>query len=253
MTNEEFSNGFDILVSSYRRFRDFDHKDAADTIEFNEYEKSYFLTKAQEELVLSIYNGKNYMGDVFEGTEEARRYLADLVVHGEMTPDTNSDGKNIGGDKSYFFTLPDGTGEDPAVWFIVYEQVQLADDTKLEEGEKENGCMAGAVIEVYPTTHDEYHKIRKNPFRGANKRRALRLDLSEGIVEIKCKYRVAKYQIRYLRKPTPIVLETMPTGLEIDSVGTETPCNLHKALHQKILELAVKTALSTKTITQNNQ
>ena len=45
---EDFSNGFDTLVNSYRRFRDFDSMEASDTIEFDEYEKSLFLTKAQE-------------------------------------------------------------------------------------------------------------------------------------------------------------------------------------------------------------
>jgi hypothetical protein len=48
MTTGEFSNEFDTLVSSYRRFRDFDHHEPIDTIEFDEYEKSFFLTEAQE-------------------------------------------------------------------------------------------------------------------------------------------------------------------------------------------------------------
>ena len=59
MKREEFSNGFDVLVNSYKRFKDFDKQEFLDSIEFNEYEKSLFLTKAQEELVSSLYNGKN--------------------------------------------------------------------------------------------------------------------------------------------------------------------------------------------------
>ena len=39
MTTEEFSNEFDTLVSSYRRFKDFDNKEALDSLEFDEYEK----------------------------------------------------------------------------------------------------------------------------------------------------------------------------------------------------------------------
>jgi hypothetical protein len=46
MTIEEFSENFDTLVSSYRRFKAFDGKEILDSIEFNEYEKSVFLTKA---------------------------------------------------------------------------------------------------------------------------------------------------------------------------------------------------------------
>ena len=36
MTIQEFSNQFDTLVSSYRRFKDFDNKESLDTIEFDE-------------------------------------------------------------------------------------------------------------------------------------------------------------------------------------------------------------------------
>ena len=61
MAREEFSNGFDVLVNSYKRFKDFDKQELLDSIEFNEYEKSLFLTKAQEELVISLYNGRNLM------------------------------------------------------------------------------------------------------------------------------------------------------------------------------------------------
>ena len=69
MTVSEFSNQFDVLVSSYTRFRDFDDREPRDTIEFDEYEKSLYLTKAQEELVLSLYNGRNSSALSFEETE----------------------------------------------------------------------------------------------------------------------------------------------------------------------------------------
>lgn len=44
MTNSEFSNQFDLLVSSYRRFKDFDNQELLDSIEFDEFEKSLYLT-----------------------------------------------------------------------------------------------------------------------------------------------------------------------------------------------------------------
>ena len=37
MTTEEFSNEFDTLVSSYRRFKDFDNQELLDSIEFDEF------------------------------------------------------------------------------------------------------------------------------------------------------------------------------------------------------------------------
>ena len=138
MNNEEFSNEFDLLVSSYRRFRDFDDKEPRDTIEFDEYEKSEYLTKAQEEVVLSLYNGRNSLGESFEQTEELRRYLADLVVEAELSPTVTSNGKPLGIDSSSkFFTLP----ED--VWFITYEAVDVTG----------KDCDTGA-LDVYPVTQD---------------------------------------------------------------------------------------------------
>lgn len=231
MTVEELSSGFDTLVHSYTRFRDFDSKEPLDTIEFDEYEKSLYLTKAQEELVISLYNGKNPMGDTFEGTEELRRYLSPLIEEKELTPIETSNGKPLGIDsKSKFFTLPDN------LWFITYESVLLA----------EGKCETHTTQDVYPVRQDEYHKIKKNPFRGANDRRALRLDLSENNIEIISKYEVAKYYLRYLRKVRPIVLEDMPNDLTVNGINEATDCELHESLHQRILELAVRMALQSK-------
>ena len=75
MTNEEFSNEFDTLVNSNSIINS---NGIESPLEFDEYEKSLFLTKAQETIVTSLYNG-NLVGDSFEKTEELRRYLSDLV------------------------------------------------------------------------------------------------------------------------------------------------------------------------------
>ena len=236
MTTQEFSDAFDTLVSSYRRFKDFDNKEILDSIEFNEYEKSYFLTKAQDELVIALYNGRNVSGESFESTEELRRYLSNLVKEARLQPITNTSGLVLGlGCNSKFFTLPQD------LWYITYEAVDI-------DGAR---CSALSPMDVYPVTQDDYNKTKRNPFRGANDRRALRLDLSDGVIEIVCKYIVKDYYVRYLRKPKPIVLVNMPNNLTIDGVGKKSECELHEALHQRILERAVTEALQSK-ITNNN-
>ena len=50
MTTEEFSNEFDVLVQSFSRQNQYG--DISTEIAFNEYEKSVFLTKAQEAIVI---------------------------------------------------------------------------------------------------------------------------------------------------------------------------------------------------------
>ena len=236
MTVEEFSNQFDLLISSYRRFRDFDNKEPLDTIEFDEYEKSLYLTKAQEELVLSLYNGRNSSLQNFEETEELRRYLSNLIEEAELPPIETTSGKPLGIESnSKFFTLPEN------LWFITYEKALCAGES----------CKMKASQDVYPVRQDEYNKLKNNPFRGANGRRALRFDLSEGNVEIISKFGVTSYYLRYIRKVKPIILENLPNELKIGGVSNISECELHEALHQRILELAVQMALQSKGIKIN--
>ncbi len=66
MTRENFSNGFDTLLNSFANTIQFGEPNAKIDIAVDEYEKSLFLTQAQEEEVLSLYNGKNQDRESFE-------------------------------------------------------------------------------------------------------------------------------------------------------------------------------------------
>lgn len=223
MTIQEFSDSFDTLLNSYTA--------SQQLITLDEYEKSVFLTRAQNEIVISYYSGKNTYGESFESTEEVRRYLSNLISESTLTPITNSNGMVLGiNSKSKFFTLPEDT------WFITYESVTI-DDAK---------CKDKSILKVVPVKQDEYLNIKDNPFRGANDRRALRLDLSEGNIEIVSKYNVTSYYVRYLRKPAPIILIDLPDNLVIEEQSLKSECELHKALHQRILERAVTLAIQSK-------
>jgi len=129
MTNPEFSNEFDVLASSYLAEGGFTVSDSS-ILAFNEYEKSLFLTQAEERYVLSLYNGKNSSGDSFEKTEEMRRYLHNLIGEDLNSTPLNTDSETNYIDKEYrgmsvgatsfestLFKLPDD------LWFITYEAV----------------------------------------------------------------------------------------------------------------------------------
>lgn len=116
MTTREFSNQFDTLTSSYLRSPELGK---ADNYAFDEYEKSVFLTEAQEEIVLELYNGKNSFGDSFEKTEEIRRFINNLI---ESYTTTSKIDDLIGiSSNSSFFSVPEN------VWFITYESAFLTD------------------------------------------------------------------------------------------------------------------------------
>jgi hypothetical protein len=100
MSNTEFSNQFDVLYNNIM-------SNAAPGL--NEYEKSVFLTQAQRDIVIGIYNGREVPGLSFESVEESRRYLSELVNESNLR---NIDFKDL-------ITLP----ED--LWFITLEQVIL--------------------------------------------------------------------------------------------------------------------------------
>lgn len=231
MQLSDFSTGFDLLLNSYATKAGFGSTDNPSSIELDEFEKSQFLTNAQEKIVEGLYNGRNPWGESFEETEELRRYLGSLVKDVELTPVTTSSGAVLGVDsKSKFFTLPND------LWFITYESVNITRE----------GCEGNNTLEVYPVRQDEYHKIKKNPFRGANNRRALRLDLSENNVEIICKFKVDKYYVRYLRRLKPIILAKLDIDSPIQGHYMPQECEVHESLHQKILELAVQMALQSR-------
>ena len=230
MTTEEFSNEFDTLLNSYSVIDKFSKEENPSTIELDEYEKSVFLTKAQEEIIIDLYNGKNPLGDSFEKTEEVRRYLSDLI---KTYITTEKKTGYVGLSKtSIFFELP----ED--LWFITYESASL-EDSRL-------GCMNGKEISVIPISQDDYFRISSNPFRGSNKRRALRLDNSNGIVEIVSEYNIDRYLVRYIARPDPIILTDLPDSLSINKLSKKTECKLNPVIHRAILEKAVKLAILSK-------
>ena len=232
MTVEEFSNEFDILVNSYRRFKALDHMEQLDSLDFNEYEKSIYLTKAQEEIVKELYSG-TYTGDSFESSEQLRREL-DYLVTQRSYYDSDKDGEIPCLTDNKFihtvFSLPQDC------LYIVYEQVSWDSD---------NNCLNGRVVDVVPVTHDEYWRVRNNPFRGPNGKKVLRLDRGIFYVELVSSINIGEYLIRYIRKPSPIVLTVLPDET-IDGVNTPQSCELNESLHRYILERAVRQAIASK-------
>lgn len=230
MTTVEFSNEFDTLVNSHFLTPPFGGQAYFTDTVFDEYEKSIYLTKAQEEVIVQMYSGKNPLRDSFEKTEEIRRYLNTLIK--TFTTSNKKEGYIGLSPNSIFFELPND------LWFITYESANLEDSAL--------GCMDGKNIIIVPVTQDDYYNIVANPFRGANNRRALRLDLSERIVEIVSEYNISQYLVRYLSKPEPIILTDLPDNLSINEISIKTECKLNPVIHRAVLEKAVQLALLSK-------
>lgn len=235
MTTEEFSTSFDTLLNSYASQIPMGNETSKQEIVLDEYEKSVFLTLAQEEIVINIYNGKNPYGDSFESTEEIRRYL-DSLVKTKVYEESNVTGQETKklSPNSVFYELPTDLA------FITMEQITYDDE--------DLGCYSGSSASVYPVTQDEYSKIKNNPFRGPTKYKAIRLDFGNNIVELIPKFKIGTYMVKYIAKPSPIILENLPDGLKIEGEHIKTECELNSILHRVILERAVNMAVQSRLI-----
>jgi hypothetical protein len=92
---QELSNSFDTVLNSYASSIPYGEQASKREIVLDEYEKSLFLTRSQEDVVISLYNGKNSLGESFETTEELRRYLEVLVKTKTYVPNDTQDVESV--------------------------------------------------------------------------------------------------------------------------------------------------------------
>lgn len=221
MTTQEFSDAFDILLQ--QQLLD-------NSVSVDEYEKSLFLTQAQNDIVISLCTGKNNTLDSFEKTEEIRRYLTPLVRTKIYTLEDAQISDIDVSSNSHIFVLPRD------MYFIIYEKANINVDT----------CN-NIDVDIVPTTHNEYNRIKKNPFRTFSNKRGLRLDVAPDGIEIITKGTLNSYFIRYVCKPSPIILVSLQSdNLSIEGETEIQTCILPDSLHDRILKQAVAIAIATK-------
>lgn len=210
MTNPEFLEEFDVLYNSIC---------SNEAPGLDPYEKSIFLTEAQEELIKECYSSR---AASFEINEAIRRSLSSIVKFETLHPEDSK--PLIGG---IAFNLPLDT------WIITYERVKFKSD---------NSCINNKEVQVVPTTQDEFNRIKKNPFRGPTNNRVLRLDVGDLQVSLVSTEEIDEYIIGYISKPSPIILENLEDGLKIDGKDKYSECTLNSYTHRFILERAVNKA-----------
>ena len=224
MTTEELSNKFDVLINSYSIPQSFGTN--YNPLNFDEYEKSIFLTQAQDYVIQGLYTGS--LGYSFEQTEQLRRYLSSLVNTKTYNCENTTKGLES---NSVIVHLDDD------VLFITYESAIISDSSK---------CLNNKELKVIPTTQDQYHRIKDNPFRGSNKRRILRLDINNNTVELISKYTIKQYLVRYISRPNPIILTDLPENLTINNQNKKTECILNPEIYDIILKVAVNNAINSR-------
>lgn len=227
MNVQELSNLFDTLLQPYITKDNFGKQN---TLAFDEYEKSIFLTKAQEQIVLELYQE-------LEQSEEVRKYLSNLIKTDNYVPVGEQDETLINNNfKSYKVEISND------ILFMIYEQCTLSD---------ENNCINNKIVSVVPTIHDDLDKVLKNPFKSPNSRKVIRLDFDNKI-ELISKYNITNYKVRYLKKPNPIILVALEGNLSINNGDTKVSNGeTNPILHERIVQRAVQLAVQSKVKSNN--
>lgn len=227
MNVQELSNLFDTLLQPYITKDNFGKQN---TLAFDEYEKSIFLTKAQEQIVLELYQE-------LEQSEEVRKYLSNLIKTDNYAPVGEQDETLINNNfKSYKVEISND------ILFMIYEQCTLSD---------ENNCINNKIVSVVPTIHDDLDKVLKNPFKSPNRRKVIRLDFDNKI-ELISKYNISNYKVRYLKKPNPIILVALEDNLSINNGDTKVSNGeINPILHERIVQRAVQLAVQSKVKSNN--
>ena len=238
MTNEEFSNEFDVLYNSIT---------SNQAPGLDEYEKSVFLTKAQSEILREYFNSRvDGTNGGFDGSQK-RQYDFSFLIKTTIL-DANLANEGEEGyipkidNRGYLFNFP----ED---YFLSINEVIRDDES------------SNKFYSVVSISYSDYQRLMTKPYAYPPKRVAWRLfigtiqktleDTSDKVTvpvaEIIGKFVGSQsnwnYTLRYVKKPNPIILTNLTDDdLSIDGKKIKTPCEFPYQLHQEILERAVTLA-----------
>ena len=269
MTTTEFSNQFDLL---------FNNISSNQAPGLNEYEKSVFLTKAQDEIVKNYFQAESNGNTVkkgFDDTAIRQMDFSDLIVSKTIQEETGDNAVPSVDPRALVYKI----SKDDRVYIIINESLYLMVN---QEGKlKVNG-----IRQVVPIKYTEYMRLMSKPFKEPLKNMAWRIitqgregdadvDISTPVgepisdpttvaksvsskIEIvitsadKNKYKrdgetnTIQYNIRYVRKPRPIILTNLSDSfgedLSIDGYKQAMTCELNESTHEAILQRAVELA-----------
>ena len=160
MTNEEFSNEFDVLYNSIT---------SNQAPGLDEYEKSVFLTQAQEDLVRCYFDPKsNKVQEGFDGSQKRQYDFSSLIKTTELQmalPLINSD--SFRGLFEYIGDIP--LFDRSSIPYISPDNLFLTINESIYNTSTKERFL------VVPITYDEYFRLKSKPYGMPLKRQAWRL------------------------------------------------------------------------------
>lgn len=157
MTTQEFSNEFDVLYNNIM---------SNQAPGLDEYEKSIFLTKAQEELVRDYFNSRNVKNAQGFDDNQKRQYDFSTLLSNVTLPDNFIDTYralsecNLGTYNTIF--------DSRAKPYIAPSDLFLVINESIEDSAKR-------MYSVLPISYDEYNRLMLKPYGFPLKRQAWRI------------------------------------------------------------------------------
>lgn len=260
MTTTEFSNQFDLLYNNIS---------SNQAPGLNEYEKSVFLTKAQDEIVKNYFQAESNGNTTKKGFDDSairQMDFSDLIMSKTLTEENEEPDVDP---RALVYKIT----KDDRVYIIINESLYLMANTG-------GGLKVNGIRQVIPIKYTEYMRLMSKPFKEPLKNTAWRIitkgrdgdvniDTSIGDpttvaksvsskIEIvvtsadKNKYKkngeinTIQYNIRYIRKPRPIILtdlsDSFGEDISIDGYKQAMTCELNESTHEAILQRAVELA-----------
>lgn len=219
MTTQEFSDQFDVLYNNVT---------SNQAPGLDEYEKSVFLTKAQDEILKAYFNPKsNKTMDGFDGNEKRQIDFSMVMRVTSYTPTG----------KTLLFK-----SEKQA------KRCNISSDIMMFINEFVDVTRSGNEIRlaVIPIDYNELSRLSMKPYKRPNHYQAWRIiDNSSGTNAVELQVgpndTISKYTIRYIKRPNPIILEDLD-GVSINDSTAKSKCELDPILHEEILQRAVELA-----------
>lgn len=221
MTAEEMDNMFDVLYNNIT---------SNQAPGLNAYEKSIFLTKAQDEILKNYFNPKSKGNNTQEGFDGNAKRQIDFSM---LT--------TVASTRSSRFSAPlfDTRSNTKSVLLPSDMMMVINEVAEVDRNDER------VLLQVAPVKFDEYSRLMSKPYKRPLKYQAWRLinsnTANRADIVIGPSDSMAKYTIRYIRRPKPIIVSDLD-GLTIEGDGSQSGCELDPILHEEILQRAVELA-----------
>ena len=256
MTLDEFSSQFDVLYNNAL-------SNAAPGLD--EYEKSVFLTKAQNEIVKNYFNpnGNKYK-EGFDGSAKRQVDFNRLIK-------AQSSALYPAQDVFEPRALKPGDILNKDVFIVLNERLSFFAPDPETDGFQGTPYK---TKEVVPIAYDEYARIMSKPYKEPLKNQAWRIILgtdetiegtlpsfevvvSSGDLKARNDGKIwLTYNLRYVKRPQPIILTDLSSivgDVTIDGIAGPSSCELDPYIHEEILQRAVELAKAAYASDQSGQ